>query len=182
MSPAPAPPPRPQQVSEAKESDSTWPPLSTARLPSRPWAGLVSPTPKQIPALPTLCQGPVLSLPLAAQLHVCPAAKRPYRREEAGLGPAPALVPPPRYLTAGTSRACLSAPRPPSHPPPWGAPWSCTLAYAPRHAPLAATPGLGGCGIIIQASAPSSPFLKTPTRFLASAASRNHLPRSRPED
>ena len=90
--------------------------------PSRPWTGLVSPTPKQIPALPTLCQGPVPSLSLAAQLHVCPAAKRPYRREEAGLGPAPALASPLWYLTAGTSRACLSAPRAPSHPPPPGHP------------------------------------------------------------
>lgn len=52
------------------------------------------------------------------------------------------------------------------------------MSYAPRHAPLAATLGLGGWGIIIQASAPSSPFLKTPTPFLASAANRNHLPRS----
>lgn len=129
-------------------------------------------------------------LSLAARLHVCPATTRPYAKEEAGLSPTPGSASLPWYLLPGTSRACLPAPCPPAISPttprsPCGAalcrvfldtlPLLLPRLWAPAHPP----PQVLRVGqLITQASAHSSPFLKTSAPFPASvapAANWNHL-------
>ena len=169
------------QVPEAEESQT--PPcllFLQPPTPSWPWSSPVRPPPKQIPALPTSCQGQcplrVTAGPLpGCQLHACchPSLHKGGKTES----PSCLSISPPWSLVPGTSRACL--PPWPSDPPTPGSlcratPAACFFASTapslPRQvwAAACAGPQILWVGLLItQPRHTCSPSPKPPVRWPA---------------